>query len=175
FAHTLKGAARVVKQSEIAEHAHAIEDVLEPYREDGGNLERSSIDRLLASLDAIRNLTAALGPATTAAAPAAPLPQAGGADAETARPTRDDDAFQSVRLDLAQIDEVLLATARVGAAAERIAAAAAASSELASDREELARELADLRERVFRLRLLPVEALFDDLRRAIRDAAATLG
>ena len=175
FAHTFKGAARVVKQSEIAEHAHAIEDVLEPYREAGGNLDRSSIDRLLASLDAIRNLTAALGPATTAAAPAAPLPQAGAADAETARPTRDDDAFQSVRLDLAQIDEVLLATARVGAAAERIAAAAAASSELASDREELARELADLRERVFRLRLLPVEALFDDLRRAIRDAAATLG
>src|SRR5438105_1389492 len=33
-AHTLKGAAGVVKQIEIAEAAHAIEDVLVPFRED---------------------------------------------------------------------------------------------------------------------------------------------
>ena len=31
-AHTLKGAARVVKQIEIADQAHAIEDVLSPHR-----------------------------------------------------------------------------------------------------------------------------------------------
>ena len=34
-AHTLKGAARVVKQREIADHAHAIEDALAPFREKG--------------------------------------------------------------------------------------------------------------------------------------------
>src|SRR4051812_31675032 len=32
LAHTLKGAARVVKQREIADLAHAIEDALGPYR-----------------------------------------------------------------------------------------------------------------------------------------------
>jgi len=32
-AHTLKGAARVVKQSEIANRAHAIEDALSPFRD----------------------------------------------------------------------------------------------------------------------------------------------
>src|SRR3954469_4220994 len=32
YAHTLKGAARVVKQTEIADRAHELEDVLVPHR-----------------------------------------------------------------------------------------------------------------------------------------------
>ncbi|GGN07641.1 two-component system chemotaxis sensor kinase CheA [Actinoplanes campanulatus] len=39
-AHTLKGAARVVKQKEIADHAHAFEEVLIPYR--GGDVPPSA-------------------------------------------------------------------------------------------------------------------------------------
>src|SRR5690606_27687293 len=126
---------------------------LEPYREAGGSLERASIDRLLASLDGIRGLLAALGVAPSPAAPAPPptaVSQARRAVAEKPRSTATDDSFQSVRVDLARIDEILLATARVGAVAERIAAAVTDSPDLAGDREELIRELADLRERVFR-------------------------
>jgi len=37
LAHTLKGAARVVKQSEIADRAHAIEDTLAPFRDCADN------------------------------------------------------------------------------------------------------------------------------------------
>jgi two-component system chemotaxis sensor kinase CheA len=59
-AHTLKGAARVVKQSEIAEQAHAIEDTLIPYRQSTGSLPRKHIDLLLSRLDDIGNRLAPL-------------------------------------------------------------------------------------------------------------------
>lgn len=52
-AHTLKGAARVVKQAEIAEHAHAIEGALLPLRESAGSLPRPQIDLILKRLDEI--------------------------------------------------------------------------------------------------------------------------
>ena len=40
-AHTLKGAARVVKQTEIADLAHRVEDILSPLR-DRGDAEHTS-------------------------------------------------------------------------------------------------------------------------------------
>ena len=42
LAHTLKGAARVVKQSEIADRAHAIEDALSPLRDCAAKVGRAS-------------------------------------------------------------------------------------------------------------------------------------
>lgn len=51
--HTLKGAARVVGQREIADHAHVIEDVLEPLRESTEGLRREHIDTVLTRLDRI--------------------------------------------------------------------------------------------------------------------------
>jgi two-component system chemotaxis sensor kinase CheA len=62
LAHTLKGAARVVRQAEIADLAHTIEDVLSPYRGggDGGEgdksgtaVPRACIDHILSAIDAI--------------------------------------------------------------------------------------------------------------------------
>jgi two-component system, chemotaxis family, sensor kinase CheA len=53
LAHTLKGAARVVRQPKIADHAHAIEEALAPVRESGGSVERDLTDRLLTLTDAI--------------------------------------------------------------------------------------------------------------------------
>src|SRR6202161_1404503 len=47
LAHTLKGAARVVKQRGIADHAHAIEDALSPFRESGVAVSRGGIDATL--------------------------------------------------------------------------------------------------------------------------------
>lgn len=52
-AHTLKGAARVVKQVEIADHAHAIEDVLAPHRARGDVLPRECAAALFPAIDAI--------------------------------------------------------------------------------------------------------------------------
>ncbi len=53
LAHTLKGAARVVRQPTVADHAHAIEEALAPVRESGGPVERDLTDRLLSLTDAI--------------------------------------------------------------------------------------------------------------------------
>ena len=63
FAHTLKGAARVVKQREIADAAHAIEDVLAPHRDSVSTVPRSDVDSILGLIDRISGLTAALTPA----------------------------------------------------------------------------------------------------------------
>src|SRR5271163_3161034 len=56
LAHTLKGAARVVRQTEIADHAHAMEDVLSPFREATGSIGRAPIEALLARFAEIERL-----------------------------------------------------------------------------------------------------------------------
>jgi two-component system chemotaxis sensor kinase CheA len=70
LAHTLKGAAAVVKQRAIADRTHALEDALASLR-DGGPPSPDTIETILAHVDAIAAETAALG-APVAAAPAAP-------------------------------------------------------------------------------------------------------
>jgi two-component system chemotaxis sensor kinase CheA len=68
LAHTLKGAARVVKQRAIADHAHAIEDALAAFRERDIPVSREGIDATLKALDEIALRMAEL----------APQPQSGG-------------------------------------------------------------------------------------------------
>ena len=99
LAHTLKGAARVVRQLEIAEHAHALEDILTPLRDNNAKAERSQIDALLALHDQIIARVAALGapgstpsnpvvstPAAAAPTPAASTPVAPAAVEDTRAP-----------------------------------------------------------------------------------------
>jgi two-component system, chemotaxis family, sensor kinase CheA len=77
LAHTLKGAARVVKQHDIADHAHAIEDVLAPLRGSTQAVARQELARLFPSLEAIRERVQELERPTAAtplAMPATPTP-----------------------------------------------------------------------------------------------------
>jgi two-component system, chemotaxis family, sensor kinase CheA len=60
LAHTLKGAARVVKQREIADQAHAIEDTLTPFREKRIAISRDRVEALQKALDEIALRVAAL-------------------------------------------------------------------------------------------------------------------
>ncbi|MEO8796629.1 MAG: ATP-binding protein, partial [Polyangiaceae bacterium] len=62
LAHTLKGAARVVKQRAIANSAHAIEDVLAPVRDEGATIDRAKIDAILREIDGIANALDGLAP-----------------------------------------------------------------------------------------------------------------
>ncbi len=89
-AHTLKGAARVVKQLQIAEEAHAVEEVLGPYRNDPAAVPRPLIDSLLQRIDQISSLVGGLqepvppsesppSPAATLAPEASPPPAVPGA------------------------------------------------------------------------------------------------
>src|SRR5579863_7757128 len=94
LAHTLKGAARVVKQSEIAERAHAIEDTLSPIRDRGGSVARGEIDAILGHLDQIGSRIATLAPAEAAAGAAPAAPHA-------------EEIPRTVRTDIAEADAVL--------------------------------------------------------------------
>ena len=94
LAHTLKGAARVVRQREIADHAHSLEDVLTPLRESAGAVPREAIDGMLARLDDIGSRVAALVPA-----PDAEMQRAG-----TSAP---EGILRTVRADVAEMDALL--------------------------------------------------------------------
>jgi two-component system chemotaxis sensor kinase CheA len=71
LAHTLKGAARVVKQRQIAEGAHAIETALGPFRDPGGVLTPAALQATQQALDEIGRQLATLAPQRDAAEPRA--------------------------------------------------------------------------------------------------------
>jgi two-component system chemotaxis sensor kinase CheA len=64
FAHTLKGAARVVKLAEIARHSHALEDALAPFRDGQGPMPAECVSELLRLIDQMSAQLASIdGPA----------------------------------------------------------------------------------------------------------------
>lgn len=73
LAHTLKGAARVVRQLEIAALAHGLEELLLPFRGRQNAAAATEIEALLGPVDTIAKLVSGLAPAPSAvvAAPAA--------------------------------------------------------------------------------------------------------
>ncbi|MEI9938663.1 MAG: response regulator [Pseudomonadota bacterium] len=75
LAHTLKGAARVVKQREIADLSHSVEDLLVPIRDSGQAVDARVVAASLQHVDAMQVLLSALAqpPAQLSANPA-PVP-----------------------------------------------------------------------------------------------------
>jgi two-component system chemotaxis sensor kinase CheA len=196
FAHTLKGAARVVKEQDIARMSHELEDLLAPVRDRPGPVGAGPIARLLALLDAIGARVRGLSNPTQEA-------------------TQPDEAFRTLRTDVAEMDALLggiaraqagidafrrnlvplenarraataflaqsldgtaAGTGRATAAAQEIVASLAQFERgLAGDAEGAERELREVRALGERLRLLPVQALFGPLERTARDACQALG
>jgi two-component system, chemotaxis family, sensor kinase CheA len=70
-AHTLKGAARVVKQAPIADLSHQIEDVLQPHREATDAVPSEVVDGVLKRVDGIAAQLAVLDAPAPALAPVA--------------------------------------------------------------------------------------------------------
>jgi two-component system chemotaxis sensor kinase CheA len=103
LAHTLKGAARVVKQPKIAEEAHAVEEALSPLRAPGANVPRASVDRVLRLLDLMSAEVDALALAVTA--PVTP-PRADPASVPADRPMADD-PVRLARADVAEMNALL--------------------------------------------------------------------
>jgi len=98
LAHTLKGAARVVKVNGIAESAHAIEEVLIPWRDNRVAVPRTEIDRVLAELDQAEARLKDL----------APPPEEGAApDPVAPAVTTLEEATLSVRTELTDVDTLL--------------------------------------------------------------------
>lgn len=191
-AHTLKGAARVVRQAEIADLTHQVEDWLAPLRSGAAALERAVADRVLAALDRIAALLAQL-PRPEAANPAPAPAVAGGAAPAPAEPLPAPPP-RVTRADLVEVDSLLEGLGEIGSELEglrRLAAqleAAARSNTpqapglarqqlaqmemvLAGAVERIDRELRQARDAAERLRLVPAASMFGVLERAARDAA----
>lgn len=100
-AHTLKGAARVVKQREIADLAHALEDALAPYRQAPNNLEPDVISSLLERVDAIDDRASRLAPAP------APSAASRAADPAPERPSAAQEPFRTVHADVDEMDALI--------------------------------------------------------------------
>ena len=106
LAHTLKGAARVVKQPGIAELAHTVEGVLTSHRDSGQPLSTAQGSALLRLLDEITSylsaLTAALEPASNVVVEAGP-----------ARPPADE-PLETLRVEIQEMDSLLRTVSEAG-------------------------------------------------------------
>ena len=176
-AHTLKGAARVIRQAEIADHAHAIEEALGPSRDSTAPVPHDRVEAVLGHLDGIRSRVAAL-----------PLPDA----APEASPPPPGEQVRTIRTDIVEMDMLLdgvsqahahlgpLRSALSGLERARAteltdielrAAVANVEQRIANGVEQLDRELRQIHDAVERLRLVPADSMFTDLERASRDVA----
>lgn len=107
--HTLKGAARVVKQTEIAELAHKAEELLSPFRA-GGAATQSCIEEALGFVDRMAGLWSVLAtPGAPGPAPAAPGSPGPGAASETAasRAAASEDSQVQARSDAEELEALL--------------------------------------------------------------------
>jgi len=174
LAHTLKGAAHVVKLGEIAELTHTLEEDLAPYRSDGEAPERDKIDGMLKRLDAIE------GHLNRLSVPEAAVPAVAPKKATPEPPVR------AARSDVAMVDALLeglnelsseLANMRrvMAKAGWEWTLPAGAERHLMSGVECMGRELHQLRDTADRLRLTPVSDVFTTLERVARDAAHSVG
>lgn len=189
LAHTFKGAARVVRLPQLAEGAHALEELLSPLREPGSQPEPGRIESLLAQLDALESGLAALA-APGLTGPSAPQPtlppeQPAAPRLEALRPPSE--ALDTL---LAGVDQSHLQLQPLQQALQLARASRAAlgvgepelqglllrlERQLETGLTRLEHELQGLREQAEQLRLLPAEALFAPLERAARDAACEQG
>lgn len=195
-AHTLKGAARVVKQTAIAEAAHAVEELLEPLRVGTASAPRASIERLLGLIDSMNAQLLALEPqaAPVVTVERAPAPERvlrsdpGEVDvlltglAEMRVELRGAEGSIAELTRAKQLSDLLaeqLATSggqRLRSLAEELRGTLARlERELPRRIEFVEREANQAREVAERLRLTPVGSIFPLLERTARDAAAVLG
>lgn len=190
LAHTFKGSARVVQQPKMAEHAHAIEDLLSARRDDASRLDGEQAGALLHLVDEIRRLVDAIEPPPTeASVPEAPR-EAAASSGTTRAPT---EAWaETVRVDIGEMDgllrsvthtavvfggvrqqlQELAARVRAGASLDELAPLLR-SVEAGADRVEAG--ITDTHERAHAARLVPARTIFDGLERVARDAASALG
>jgi len=182
WAHTLKGAARVVKCAEIADCAHAIEDTLAPLRGTEQQATRSQIDTLLRYMDAIGTGIAGLSapPSTPSSAPLSVVPADIASTPEKPDTVRAgaEKVLRTVRIDIGEMDKLLDGVTEVHSQLGSLRDCLRLAKDfdgfrrnVASSVEQLDRELKLVRDAAEKMRLIPAENLFFALERAARDAA----
>lgn len=169
LAHTLKGAARVVKQPEIADRAHAIEEELSPFREAGAIVPRDGVDRVLRHLDAIGGRVLSLeSPGRSAPQP---LPTPTEQPPPDARGTHGahgaqgaDEPVRTVRTAIAEMDALLDGVAETQILLDGLRATLPSVAEVRHRAELVAEQLA---QRSVAASADATYALADDLRRDV--------
>ena len=101
LAHTLKGAARVVKQAGIADLAHSLEDIFAAYREGDLAVPKDCVDQVLDLLDAISAKVAALDLTSSEAKAAESHPAA-------------EELAETVRVEIKEVDKLLDGVSEAG-------------------------------------------------------------
>jgi two-component system chemotaxis sensor kinase CheA len=201
LAHTLKGAARVVKQREVADRAHLIEDALTPFRDSLDSVPVDTISALLRLVDEVNDRIAGLASHAQPGRPAAddrgptPLAAVTEIDSLLEGVTETRAQMSSLRTaartierarDLANmlIKQLAARDSRNGAllparnahltAQELRQLIGGAEHQLTSGVDHLDRELRQVRQAVEQLRLVPAGTMFTALERTVRDAAQEL-
>jgi two-component system chemotaxis sensor kinase CheA len=165
-AHTLKGAARVVRCPNIAQLAHKVEDQLSPHRDVRGRVERSVVDQALELLDAIQKELAALDAPAVKAEPkeeAAPEPRESPAGP----------AGMVVKLELKELERLQESAQAI--LVQLTALKQAGEKAMRSGVERACRDLGQLQDDVNHLRLFEAGQLLGILERSVRDAARSRG
>lgn len=122
-AHTLKGAARVVRVPQIAQIAHAIEDLLAPFLDGAAAVPAEKVSAMLRDTDAIEaELNRLDNPAPPAGAPE-PAPSA-------SAPLAPAESFERVRVEVAEMEALEQIVAEASAYLERTSAAIEAAREV---------------------------------------------
>jgi two-component system chemotaxis sensor kinase CheA len=169
LAHTLKGAARVVGATAIADAAHAIEDVVAATTDTPAPALGSQLLQLIDVITAVLPPEGDVPAALPASPPAAAPPTAAGAAEEPIR---------AVRVELSAIDRALERvadmTGRCGALREAIDSRSGTrigSTHATAELDRLTAEVGELRSQLHEMRLAPAIVLFTAVERAVRDAA----
>jgi two-component system chemotaxis sensor kinase CheA len=158
-AHTVKGGARMLGLDAVSEAAERVEQALAPHRT--GQPPTSLGTELLRLVDQLRD---AIWP---------PSPTSSAATGPSVRPTVENPR-PTIRVQPDRIDALLGLVAEATRAADRLSPGPGGTPAAAQVR-DLAGLVAAAEAAALRLRLLPMGAMFDDLRRAVRDAAAADG
>ncbi len=178
LAHTLKGAARTVRRTDVSELAHTMEEVLAPYRESGEPVEPDCVSDLLAILNVIRTSLEHPAPANPGNSPGTEQrPAIGHAGLDLV-----DDRLETIRVERSDMDAVLwaLTSAKtqlrgLGAVQERLAQAQQGTAELLAWREQAAKEASTRKDPVQRQRMLAeLESLRTTLMHLQRDLSAAV-
>lgn len=179
-AHSLKGGAAMVGLPEVAQAAHALEDMLEALRGDLAAVSPEATDALLEALDGLRALIddavdSAPAPAAEERDPPGHEPPAGTAGDPPVPLGGDQDV---VRLPRARLDALTRLASASASASLRVRQALdhhGGDELLLGEFRQLTLVLEELREQTLRARLVPVASLAPPLARAAHDAARRVG
>jgi len=135
-AHTLKGAARVVRQVRMAESSHAIEEVLAALRDTPGRPPADRAKALLALIDSLSADLTALTPP-----PPEPTPRTGEGNTPPAAPAEaTEERLEAIRVDVQDIDRLLRTISELRAALAGLSRQARGVQEVAKLAAALQRE-----------------------------------